>query len=168
MLFSMLKFIARSGALGVAIILSLEPAAAAGRHVDMDYARWRHREPVTHVRIVRNPATDVARLRVTHWDRSNPRWWRGRPEFIAYVGPRPGYFFAPGYGYYPVRRAYIRRAWVAGVPVPFAMRRYVVLDPGFYGLAPARPGYRWIYIDNNIALVRDLTGVIVRVLPRIW
>ncbi len=98
----------------------------------------------------------------------NPRWWQGRREFAHYVGGRPGYYFAPGYGYHPVASAYLGRAWVIGAIVPPELRTYVVADPTIYGMTPAAPGYRWIYVADGLAMIDEHRGIIVRSAFHIW
>lgn len=108
------------------------------------------------------------RIAVERWDRRHPAWWRGHPWFAGYRGLRRGYFFVPGRGYVPVPRAYYGRRWLVGHIVPPVLRRFHVHDVAFYRLRPAPPGHAWIYVDNNIVLMRVATGVIVDVLHRIW
>ncbi|WP_343517907.1 RcnB family protein [Sphingomonas sp.] len=107
-------------------------------------------------------------IAMAYWDRRAPGWWRGHPWFVGYRGVRRGYFFVPGRGYVPVPPAYYGRPWRVGHVVPPALRRYHVHDVGFYRLRPAPRGHVWIYVDNNIVLMRVATGVIVDVLHRIW
>lgn len=94
--------------------------------------------------------------------------WRRPPPPPAYHGPRRGFYFAPGYGYYPIPPAYARTRWVVGVYVPAPLRTYVVVDPLVYGLPVAPPGLRWIYVGNRIALVRTGNGMIVQLGPVFW
>lgn len=102
------------------------------------------------------------------FDRGNPRWWQGRHEFNGYSGRRPGFFFAPGYGYHPVPSAYYGRAWGVGAVLPIDLRRYIVADPTVYGVEPAPSGYRWIYVDDGLAMIDGERGVIVRSVWHIW
>lgn len=95
------------------------------------------------------------------------RGWRAAPP-PGYVGVRRGYFFAPGYGYYPVPRTYWGVRWNVGVVVPVPLRRYYVVEPAVYGLAVAPRGYLWIHLDSRAALVSVDTGVIVRISPPLW
>ena len=44
--------------------------------------------------------------------------------------------------------------------MPAAYRGYYVQDPFFYGLRPAGPGYRWVYLNGNFALMNLRTGLI--------
>lgn len=101
-------------------------------------------------------------------DRSRPNWWRGHRLFRSYRGPRTGYFYAPGYGYYRIPKGYSGRSFVVGTIVPGDMRRYLVADPGAFGLAAAPKGHAWIFAGNNIALVESSTGLIVRSVPGGW
>jgi hypothetical protein len=102
------------------------------------------------------------------WYPGNPGWWHGHPDFVGYVGVRRGYYFAPGYGYYPVASAYYGRVWVVGAVLPVELRRYYVVNPGYYGLAVAPAGHAWIYANGSIVLASRTTGVIVRTVPRVW
>src|SRR5678816_3280552 len=63
----------------------------AGRHVGPGEARElnRDRAEIRH---------DQRELR---YDRHRADTWRGRAEWNRYRGVRPGYWYAPGYGYYP-------------------------------------------------------------------
>ena len=69
---------------------------------------------------------------------------------------RPGYWFAPGYGYRPVSHF----GWRRGAFVPVGYRSYYVQDWGYYGLRPPLPGYRWIYADGNFVMMAATTGLI--------
>ncbi|WP_029911747.1 RcnB family protein [Caulobacter sp. UNC358MFTsu5.1] len=106
--------------------------------------------------------------REDYWDRANREWWRGRPEFVGYVGVRPGYGFAPGYGYYRIAPIYSGRRWAVGGYVPADLRRYVVVTPAFYRLRPAPRGYAWIYVGNDIALVAVASGLITEIVRAVW
>lgn len=90
------------------------------------------------------------------YDRARADSWRDRAEWRDFRGPRPGYWFAPGYGYRPVSHF----GWRRGVYVPIAYRSYYVQDWGYYGLRPPPPGYRWIYADGNFVLMAAATGLI--------
>jgi Ni/Co efflux regulator RcnB len=98
--------------------------------------------------------------RELRYDRRRADTWRNRPEWRGYQGARPGYWFAPGYGYRPVQRGY---AWRRGAYVPRAYRTYYVQDPYFYGLAPPPRGHQWIYADGNFVLMALATGLIAQV-----
>jgi Ni/Co efflux regulator RcnB len=39
-----------------------------------------------------------------------------------------------------------------------------VQDPVYYGLAPAPPGYRWVYADGDFVLMALATGLIANVI----
>lgn len=106
--------------------------------------------------------------RVIVVDRTRPGWWRGRRDFIVYAGPRRGYYFAPGYGYYLPPRGFYGRRFVAGVVLPVPMRRYVVVDPVVYGLRPPPPGYRWYYAGDRIVLAAIATGIIMESVAGGW
>src|SRR5689334_21242030 len=94
------------------------------------------------------------------YDRPRAESWRGRAEWREFHGPRPGYWYAPGYGYRPVGHF----GWRRGVYVPVAYRHYYVQDWGYYGLRPPPPGYRWIYADGNFVLMALATGLIADVI----
>jgi Ni/Co efflux regulator RcnB len=101
-------------------------------------------------------------------DRGRPGWWRGNPAFVGYSGVRRGYYFAPGYGYYAAPIGYGPAAWVVGVTLPRPMRRYVVVEPAAYGLAPPPPGQAWYYAGSNFVLVTRANGVIVQSVAGGW
>jgi Ni/Co efflux regulator RcnB len=103
-----------------------------------------------------------------HWDRGNPNWWRGRPEFRDYAGERAGYWYAPGHGYYRPDPRWYGYHWAVGGYVPIELRGYYVADPHFYGLAPAPYGLRYIHLHNHIALVDVHNGRIVRIMPHVY
>ncbi len=44
--------------------------------------------------------------------------------------------------------------------MPPAYRGYYVQDPYYYGLRPAPAGYRWVYLNNNFALMAVASGLI--------
>jgi Ni/Co efflux regulator RcnB len=90
------------------------------------------------------------------YDRARADSWRGRAEWSDFRGPRPGYWFAPGYGYRPVGHF----GWRRGAYVPAAYRGYAVQDWGYYGLRAPPPGYRWIYADGNFVLMAAASGLI--------
>ena len=90
------------------------------------------------------------------FDRARAESWRGRAEWRDYHGARPGFWYAPGWGYRPISHF----GWRRGVYVPAAYRGFYVNDWGFYGLRPPPPGYRWIYADGNFVLMAAATGLI--------
>lgn len=102
---------------------------------------------------------DRAELR---YDRHRADTWRGRSEWRDYRGVRSGYWYAPGYGYQRVNPRY-RAYWRRGGYVPRAYRGYYVQDYGYYGLRPPPRGYRWVYADNNFALMALTTGLIAEI-----
>jgi Ni/Co efflux regulator RcnB len=63
-----------------------------------------------------------------------------------------------------VDRRWRNYAWRRGGYVPVAYRTYYVQDPYYYGLRPAPRGYRWVYLDNNFALMALGTGLIADVI----
>ena len=94
------------------------------------------------------------------YDRARAETWRDRREWREFHGPRPGFWYAPGYGY----RAYSHFGWRRGVYVPRFYRNYYVQDWAYYGLRPPPPGYRWIYADGNFVLMALATGLIADVI----
>lgn len=116
--------------------------------------------PADRIEDRRDHREDIVDSREDARDAANVEWWRGYPAYRTYVGPRNGYYFAPGYGYYAVPVAYRGRAWVRGVVVPVALRRYPVVDLALYRLPPPPPGHGWYHIDNDIVLISLATGVI--------
>jgi Ni/Co efflux regulator RcnB len=123
----------------------------AGRHIDRGEAR----------ELARDRAEVRGDRRELRYDRRRADTWRGRSEWRSYRGARPGYWYAPGYGYYPVTRSY---TWRRGGYVPSGYRSYYVQDPYYYGLAPAPRGYRWVYADGNFVLMALATGLIANVI----
>jgi hypothetical protein len=104
------------------------------------------------------------------FERGNPGWWRGRPEFAGYGGRRPGYWFVPGVGYRGVPGAYWGYHWGVGLVVPglfFGNPTYYVNNPWFYGVEPAPYRYHWMYLGPNLALVNPY-GRIVRIVPNVF
>jgi Ni/Co efflux regulator RcnB len=95
------------------------------------------------------------------FDRARAETWRDRAEWREFRGPRPGYWYAPGYGYHPVMRSY---GWRRGAYVPVSYRRYYVSDYYYYGLRPPPPGYRWVYADGNFVLMALASGLIADVI----
>ncbi len=103
-----------------------------------------------------------------NWDRNNAYWWRGRPEFNGYVGVRPGAWFIPGRGYVTVGPQWWGYHWGVGVVVPRTFWSYYVPNPGFYNLPPAPPGFAYIFLGNNIALINLNNGRIITMVPNIY
>lgn len=101
-------------------------------------------------------------------DRGNAGWWHGHSAFVGYAGPRAGYYFAPGYGYYGIPRGYAHATWTVGATLPVTMRRYVVVRPAGYGLVAAPPGYGWYYAGTNFVLVALASGVIAQSVAGGW
>ena len=94
------------------------------------------------------------------YDRGRAESWRGRTEWRDFRGVRPGYWYAPGYGY----RHLGHYAWRRGAYVPPPYRSYYVQDWAYYGLRTPPPGYRWIYADGNFVLMALASGLIADVL----
>ena len=115
---------------------------------------------------VRQQGRDVNQAQ--RWNRANRNWMQQRGEFRAYNGRRAGFWFAPGFGYVRIDPRFNSYGWRAGVIVPWQLRNYAVADPWFYGVQPAPPGYRWVWLDNNIALINLRSGAIVRVVTGIY
>ena len=59
-------------------------------------------------------------------------------------------------------------SWRVGGLVPFEFRNYYVGNPYVYGLPPAPPAYRYVYLGRNIALIAIDSGRIVRVIPNVY
>lgn len=113
-------------------------------------------------RDLRDDRRDLRRdRRDLRYDRARAETWRDRTEWREYRGARPGYWYAPGYGYRPYVRGY---AWRRGAYVPGGYRHYYVSDYGYYGLRPPPPGYRWVYADGNFVLMALATGLIADVI----
>lgn len=122
----------------------------AGRHVGPAEARELNRDRAEIHR-------DRRELR---YDRRRAESYRDRTEWQTYRGARPGYWYAPGYGYYPQVRGH---AWRRGAYVPSAYRGYYVQDPYYYGLRAPPRGHRWVYADGNFVLMALASGLIASV-----
>lgn len=122
------------------------------------------RDGVVTPREQRELARDRAEVRRSQaevrYNRARADTWRDRAEWRGYRGARPGYWYAPGYGYHPVTRGY---TWRRGAYVPRAYRGYYVQDPYYYGLRAPPPGHRWVYADGNFVLMALATGLIASV-----
>jgi Ni/Co efflux regulator RcnB len=101
--------------------------------------------------------------RDVRYDRRRVESWRGRPEWNGYRGARPGYWYAPGYGYQRMDPRF-RSSWRRGAYVPGPYRHYYVQDWGYYGLRPPPSGYRWVYADGNFVLMALASGLIADVI----
>lgn len=113
-------------------------------------------------------ATAQLVAREQHWDHRRD-WWRGRPEWRAYTGPRPGFAFAPGYGYYRIDpKYYAQGGWRRGQYVPPELRTRLVRDPAFFGVREAPRGYAWIWCGQDILLVSMATGLILDVVHEVY
>lgn len=97
------------------------------------------------------------------YDRARPETWRHRREWRNYHGVRPGYWYAPGYGYYRTYPHW-RDGWRRGAHVPPPYRHFYVQDWRYYGLRPPHPGHHWIYLDGHFVLMAAATGLIVDVI----
>lgn len=103
------------------------------------------------------------------WDRRHDRdWWRHDRRFRGWSGVRIGFYFAPGYGYYSVPRAYWNRQYYVGQYLPDVFWRYQVNDWRTYGLGYPPPGTRWVYVDNSIYLIDEYDGYIIEVVRDAW
>lgn len=107
------------------------------------------------------------------WDRSVPwrqnhDWWRGRPEFRGFTGPRVGFWFIPGFGYHQVPREYWGRHWAYGDYLPRFFWQYEVDDWAAYDLPPPPWGTAWVWIDGGVALVDLSDGYILDVEYGLW
>lgn len=135
----------------VALVAVAAPIAASAQP-PQDRREYRDdRQDLRHDR--RDVARDHAALR---YDRGRADSWRGRAEWRDFRGPRPGFWYAPGWGYRPISHF----GWRRGAYVPAAYRGFYVQDWGYYGLRPPPPGYRWIYADGNFVLMAAATGLI--------
>jgi Ni/Co efflux regulator RcnB len=105
--------------------------------------------------------------RNTAWQR-DPNWWRARPVFRGYSGPRPYFFFAPGYGYYRVPQAYWGQRWATGAFLPSYFLRYEVNDYRDYGLPPPPYGCAWVWVSNDVLLVDLSDGYILDEIDNVW
>ncbi|MBW8815439.1 MAG: RcnB family protein [Caulobacterales bacterium] len=161
-----------------ALLTGLAPLAASAQDIHRD-----HRELREDRRDLREDRRDAARDHVVtrheerelsrdrrevrqdrgdlRYDRGRAESWRDRAEWREFHGARPGYWYAPGYGYRPVSR---HHAWRRGAYVPGPYRHYYVSDYRYYGLRAPPPGYRWVYADGNFVLMALATGLIADVI----
>ena len=95
-------------------------------------------------------------------------WWRGNPAFREYGGPRSGFFFAPGYGYYAVPQIYWGRHWGVGALLPLFFLSYAAADFAAYGLPPPPPGAEWVWVNNSILLVDISDGYVLDEMTNVW
>jgi Ni/Co efflux regulator RcnB len=130
------------------------PEWGGGRHEERHVERrdWGHEEG-------RREWRRAGPERIVRFDRARPESWRYRPEWRGYAGPRSGYWYAPGYGYYREDPG-LHLGWRRGGYVPVTYRRLYVQDWGFYGLRSPPPGYRWVYVDGDFVLMAVATGLI--------
>lgn len=108
------------------------------------------------------------RARNDRWERGNPNWWRGRPEFRSYQGRRSGQWYAPGYGYYNVAPRYHNQRWARGGYLPAPYRSYYVNDYSYYGLRAPPPGHRYVYANGDIVMIAVATGLIASILNNVY
>jgi Ni/Co efflux regulator RcnB len=99
---------------------------------------------------------------------SNHDWWRGRSEFRGYAGPRVGFWFIPGVGYYQAPQAYWGRHWGYGDYLPQMLWQYQVNDWADYGLPPPPWGCAWVWIDGGVALIDLSDGYVLDVEYGLW
>ncbi|HWE47927.1 MAG TPA: RcnB family protein [Caulobacteraceae bacterium] len=111
----------------------------------------------------RHPSPKLAPAGAQHWTRGDRTWWRGRAEWRDYKGERPGFSYAPGYGYYPVDRAVAAHAWRRGEYLPETYRHRVVADWAYFGVRSPPRGYAWVWCGRQIALVSQSSGLILDV-----
>jgi Ni/Co efflux regulator RcnB len=109
------------------------------------------------------PAVKPVQASAPHWSRGDRTWWRGRAEWRDYKGERAGFWYAPGYGYYPVERAVWGHAWRRGEYLPDSYRHRPVTDWGYFGVRAPPRGYAWVWCGRQIALVSQSSGLILDV-----
>lgn len=102
------------------------------------------------------------------YDRNNRYWYQGRSDFRDYRGARPGYWYAPSYGYYRVDPRYANYRWQRGGYLPPSYRTYYVRDPYVYGLRPAPYGYRYVHAGSDIVMIAVATGLIASVFANMY
>lgn len=102
------------------------------------------------------------------YDRNNRNWYQGRSDFRDYRGARPGYWYAPSYGYYRVDPRYANYRWQRGGYLPPSYRSYHVRDPYVYGLRPAPYGYRYVHAGSDIVMIAVATGLIASVFGNMY
>lgn len=119
-------------------------------------------------REIQEERRELQDARRDRWNRSDRNWWRGRSDFRGYNGRRTGFWYAPGYGYVRAEPRWNGYRWRRGGYVPSAYRRYYVQNPAFYGVRAAPPGHRWVWVDNNLVLMRLGNGLIVDLVTGVY
>ena len=161
----------------VALATAVSPIAAAAQSYDRDHDRDRYEDRRDQRDDDRRDHRDYDRRddrdRREHrewsrFDRGHPESWRDRAEWRSFRGERPGYWYAPGYGYYRVEPRWHREYWRRGAYVPAPYRRLYVQDWRYYGLRSPPPGYRWVYADGNFVLMALATGLIADVIANAY
>jgi len=101
------------------------------------------------------------------WD-GRRDWWHGRSEWRDYRGVRPGYHYAPRYGYYRIEPRFYGHVWRRGEYLPPAYRGYVVEDPYYFGARVAPRGYVWVWMGNDLVLISRHSGLILDVVRNVY
>ena len=104
--------------------------------------------------------------RQTLWGR-NANWWRTDPGFRGYAGARAGFFFIPERGYVAAPPAYERHYWPPGDVLPSWYWSYEIGDYQRYDLPTPPDGCRWVWVDDDVALI-DGDGYILDVVRNVW
>ena len=121
----------------------------------------------------RSRTAQVWRQQHRGWDsnavwRRNRNWWRGDIAFRLFLGPRPGFWFVPSFGYVAVPLIYQHHYWRPGEYLPEWFWRFEVVDYWRYGL-PAPPyGTSWVWINDDVALVDFDDGFIIDIVYSVW
>ena len=113
------------------------------------------------------------RARHRNWDqgapwRGNRTWWRERPSFRLFTGPRIGFYFFPDYGYVVAPLSYQDHQWRPGEYLPRWFWRYRMRDYEDYGLPSPPDGCGWIWLNGDIALVDLSDGYILDIVYDVW
>jgi Ni/Co efflux regulator RcnB len=73
----------------------------------------------------------------------------------------------PGRGYVRAPPIYQRHYWPPGDILPEWYWRYEIADYGRYGLPMPPDGCRWVWVDDDVALI-DADGFILDVVRNVW
>jgi Ni/Co efflux regulator RcnB len=133
-------------------IVALAAPGAALAHADPS-----HRVPRRVVQAAGAPS---------HWDQRNKTWWHGRPGWRGYRGRLRGFWFVPGFGYYPAPPR--DHKWRRGEYLADPWRHNYVRDWPWFGLKVPPRGYAWVWCGDQFALVSQGSGLILDVVSDVY
>ena len=101
------------------------------------------------------------------WKRGGD-WWKGRPGFRDYHGHHRHHPFIPDLGYVDERDDCPFDALLIGDLAPHCATLYGLSDWSSYGLPPAPPGCKWVWLDGDIALVQISDGYVIDIVRQVF